>query len=104
MIRSIRWIRKSSCLSVVVLGACSGAAPQRTETPPVPQTVARVLADSSHLAALIAEGTQRSHVEQDFRYLTDVIGPRLTGTPAMRRANDWVAQKLLDVNAGRGVI
>jgi hypothetical protein len=84
---------------VAVLGACSGATTQRAETPPVPQSGARVLADSSHLAALIAEGTQRSHVEQDFRWLTDVIGPRLTGTPALRRANDWVAQKLLAYGA-----
>ena len=60
---------------------------------------AAVLADSAQIAALIAEGTQRSHVEQDFRYLTDVIGPRLTGTPAMRRANDWMAQKLLEYGA-----
>lgn len=57
---------------------------------------ARILADSSHIATLIAEGMQRSHVEQDFRYLADVIGPRLTGSAAMRRANDWVAQKLLE--------
>lgn len=94
----------SSCLSVVFLGACSGAISQKGEASPVSQMGARVLADSSHIAALIAEGTQRSHVEQDFRYLTDVIGPRLTGSPAMRRANDWVAQKLLEYGADSVVL
>lgn len=48
---------------------------------------------------LIAEGTQRSRVEGDLRFLTDVIGPRLTGSAAMRRANDWAAQKLLEYGA-----
>ena len=27
-------------------------------------------------------------------YLTDVIGPRLTGSPQMKRANDWTRDKL----------
>ncbi len=35
------------------------------------------------------EGTQRSQVMQTLSYLTDVIGPRLTGTPALKRANEW---------------
>ena len=84
-------------MTAVVVGCTRGsaAAPQ----PSVQQIGARVIADSTHIAMMIAEGTQRSHVEQDFRYLTDVIGPRLTGTAALRRANDWVAQKLLDYGA-----
>ncbi len=40
------------------------------------------------------EGLNRSHIPEDARYLTDVIGPRLTGSPAMKRANEWVAQKM----------
>ncbi len=27
-------------------------------------------------------------------YLTDVIGPRLTGSPNMKRANEWTRDKL----------
>ena len=93
----------SRCLWAAILAACSGA-PQKAEVPPVPQIGIRVLVDSAHVAALIAEGTERSRVEQDFRYLTDVIGPRLTGSPAMRRANDWVAQKLLEYGADSVVL
>lgn len=59
----------------------------------------RVLADSSHVAMLIAAGTQGSRVEADLRFLTDVVGPRLTGSPAMRRANEWAAQKLREYGA-----
>lgn len=63
-----------------------------------------MLADSSHIAALIAEGAERSRVEQDLRYLTDVIGPRLTGSAAMRRANEWAAQKLMEYGADSVVL
>jgi carboxypeptidase Q len=90
---------RAAVVAAVVLSACSGATAGRIETPAVPQMAVRVLADSAHVAALIEEGTQRSRVEADLRYLSDVIGPRLTGSPAMRRANDWVGQKLLEYGA-----
>ena len=91
---------KRIVLAVFVAVAGCGRGPAAgTPAPSVPQSGARVIADPSHIAALIAEGTQRSRVEQDYRYLTDAIGPRLTGSPAMRRANDWVAQKLLEYGA-----
>lgn len=63
------------------------------------QLGARVLADSASVAFLIAEGTQRSRVAADLEHLTDVIGPRLTGSGAMRRANEWVAAKLREYGA-----
>jgi hypothetical protein len=40
------------------------------------------------------EGFNRSQIEELGGYLTDVIGPRLTGSPAMKRANEWTASKL----------
>jgi carboxypeptidase Q len=39
------------------------------------------------------EGLNRSQIEELARHLTDVIGPRLTGSAAMRQANDWTAAK-----------
>lgn len=36
----------------------------------------------------------RSQVMETIGYLTDVIGPRLTGSPQMKRANDWTRSKL----------
>jgi len=38
------------------------------------------------------EGLDRSHVDSLAEYLTDVIGPRLTGSTGMRRADEWVTQ------------
>ncbi len=40
------------------------------------------------------EGLQRSQIEELGGYLTDVIGPRLTGSPAMMKANQWTADRL----------
>src|SRR4051794_19013180 len=40
------------------------------------------------------EGMNRSQVMQTLSYLTDVIGPRLTGSPNLRRANEWTRERL----------
>ena len=40
------------------------------------------------------EGMKRSQVMQTLEYLTDVIGPRLTASPGMRRANEWTRDRL----------
>ena len=53
------------------------------------------------VARMIDEGTKRSHVEQDLSYLLDVIGPRLSGSPEMRRANEWTQQKFKEYGMDR---
>ena len=40
------------------------------------------------------EGMNRSQVMQTLSYLTDVFGPRLTGSPNMKRANEWTRDKM----------
>jgi len=40
------------------------------------------------------EGTTRSQVMQTLSYLSDVIGPRLTASPGMKRGNDWTRETL----------
>src|SRR4030095_4364480 len=40
------------------------------------------------------EGLKRSHVMETLSYLSDVIGPRLTGSPNMKRANEWTRDQL----------
>ena len=40
------------------------------------------------------EGLNRSQVMATLSYLTDVIGPRLTGSPGLKRANEWTCQTL----------
>ena len=45
--------------------------------------------DTSGAGAIIAQAMDHSEVMANLEYLSDVIGPRLTGSPAMRAANDW---------------
>ncbi|MET0647148.1 MAG: M20/M25/M40 family metallo-hydrolase [Pyrinomonadaceae bacterium] len=40
------------------------------------------------------EGLNRSEVMRTLEHLTDVIGPRLTGSPALKRANEWTRDRL----------
>ncbi len=40
------------------------------------------------------EGLHRSQVLDTLEILTDVIGPRLTGSPALKEANEWTRDKL----------
>jgi carboxypeptidase Q len=69
--------------STILLAAAVLAAPLRAQS-----TV-----DTAGSGALIAEGLERSEVMENLRYLSDVIGPRLSGSAAMRRANEWTAQR-----------
>ena len=45
--------------------------------------------DTSGSAALIDQAMNHSEVMKNLEYLTDVIGPRLTGSAATKNANDW---------------
>ncbi|MBK6750160.1 MAG: M20/M25/M40 family metallo-hydrolase [Acidobacteria bacterium] len=45
------------------------------------------------LAKIKDEGMNRSQVMSTIRYLTDVIGPRLTNSPAQKRANRWTKEQ-----------
>ena len=40
------------------------------------------------------EGMNRSQVMETLSYLSDVIGPRLTASPNMKRSNEWTREKL----------
>lgn len=40
------------------------------------------------------EGLQNSQIPDTLSYLTDVIGPRLTASPNMKRANEWTRDTL----------
>jgi len=52
--------------------------------------------DSAGAGALIAQAMNRSEVMKNLQYLSDAIGPRLSGSQAMRKANEWVAQRFRD--------
>src|SRR5262247_4210267 len=46
------------------------------------------------IAKIRDEGLNRSKVMETLSYLSDVIGPRLTASPNMKRANNWTRDQL----------
>lgn len=54
---------------------------------------AQTTVDTTGAGAIISQAMDHSEVMKNLEYLTDVIGPRLTGSTAMRRANDWTAER-----------
>ena len=46
------------------------------------------------IAKIRDESMNRSQVLQTLSYLTDVIGPRLTNSPGMKRANEWTRDQM----------
>ncbi len=61
---------------------------------PATAQVAREAVDLSVVEAIRDEGLNRSRIPELVGHLTDVIGPRLTGSPGMMEANEWTAGKL----------
>ena len=43
-----------------------------------------------------SEGFDNSHVMDSAGYLADVIGPRLTGSPNMRQAQEWALARMTE--------
>jgi carboxypeptidase Q len=114
---SRRWVTPIAIGVVVAFVACSihrpgeqpvpitaGAhAPASAALPDTAASVAQlhlpVRADSNIVRAIFEEGMHRSHVRVDLEYLSDVVGPRLTGSPGSRRATEWTAGKFHEYGA-----
>jgi carboxypeptidase Q len=69
-----------SCLFVLFLAA----SPLAAQSPTV---------DTTGAGSIIAQAMDKSEVMQNLQYMSDAIGPRLSGSPAMKKANDWVADR-----------
>ena len=80
-------------LSIALLAGCAQPRAAATRAG-APEGQLPLQADTGSVAFLLAEGRARSSVEENLLYLTDIIGPRLSGSGAMRRANDWAAGRL----------
>jgi hypothetical protein len=50
--------------------------------------------DSVAIARILEEGTQHSQVMELLSYISDVYGPRLTGSPGFKRGAEWAKDKL----------
>lgn len=53
--------------------------------------------DLDVLARIREEGFRRSQVMEIAWHMTDVLGPRLTGSPGMRRAQQWARGKMAEL-------
>jgi carboxypeptidase Q len=60
---------------------------ERAEVPDI------AMGEAAVVEAIIEEGSQRNRVMDHLTYLCDEIGPRLTGSSNVERANHWVAEQ-----------
>jgi hypothetical protein len=68
--------------------------PTPTPTPTAQATATPPAAANDPVERIKDEGLKRSQVMQTIQHLTEVIGPRLTGSPALKRANEWTRERL----------
>ena len=59
-----------------------------------PDSAAQDRVDFSVIEKIRAEGMERSKILETFDYLVTTIGPRLTNSPAHRRAVEWTQQQM----------
>jgi hypothetical protein len=81
-----RRIASALFLSALVIQSTAFAQAPAPAAVPAP---AVYTAPKAEIDKIRDEGMNRSQVMQTLSYLTDVIGPRLTGSPNMKRANEW---------------
>jgi carboxypeptidase Q len=88
-------------LATCLLPALTAFGQTPPPTTPAPATTATPAATTAAPAAPVdpierikEEALNKSQVMATLSYLTDVIGPRLTASPNMKRANEWTKEKL----------
>lgn len=97
--RSIALGLPALLLSLPVLGQAPAKAPSRSLILPPSQIAAQMPAlpekiDNVALARIREEANARSRVMEVARYLTDITGPRLTGSPGLRVAQAYARDRL----------
>lgn len=74
--------------------ARQAASPAQSQTTTEPARPSAQTTPATVVGRIRDEGLNRSQVMQTLSYLTDIIGPRLTGSPELKRANNWTRDKL----------
>jgi carboxypeptidase Q len=62
----------------------------------IPSSFAQEKVDVGMVNRVWEEAVNRSKVMETLSYLTDVIGPRIPGTPAMKKASEWTKNKFTE--------
>jgi len=85
-------------IAVTLITPAATLAQQPASTQPSnqtnPQTQGTAPDPNDPIARIRDEGLKHSQVMETLSYLTDVIGPRLTGSPNLKRANEWTRDQL----------
>src|SRR5262245_57779782 len=87
-------------LAVLIIGGVLSTAMARQLPPPPIAAASTATVEASITEALaldqkiISEAKSGSEIMSNLTYLSDIIGPRLTGSAALKRANDWAAEKM----------
>ncbi len=79
------------CLPLVLGGVALAQAPDAASRP---RAVAEVSAAVELDRKIIADVKSKSELMKNLQYLSDVIGPRLTGSKNLEKANHWTAGKM----------
>jgi hypothetical protein len=82
---------KSACLALACAFFALTVVPGAFTQAPAPESAAK---SADAIARIRDEGLNHSQVMETLSYLTEVIGPRLTGSPNLKRANEWTRDKL----------
>jgi carboxypeptidase Q len=89
--RTIIMLRRTAAVGLLVIflfAPMTALAQQPTPTPtPTPDP-------NDPIIRIRDEGLNRSQVMDTLSYLSDVIGPRLTASPGMKRSNEWTRDQL----------
>ncbi len=94
--------RGTSCLSrlkfplIVVACLAAASATADAQSPTVPALARDTAATNAVLSRLRRLASDSSQIQRLAHSLLDSIGPRLTGTPDLKRGNDWLVRKYSD--------
>lgn len=87
---TIVWMRRAA-VALALAAAAGVLAGAQSET-----------LDSAMLGRIRDEGMNRSQVMDHISWLSDVYGPRLTGSPAMQQASEWAMKKFREWGVANG--
>lgn len=80
-------VRRYAAIVLLLIFIVSPATSLAQQTTPQPDP-------NDPIARIKDEGMNRSQVMATLSYLSDVIGPRLTNSPGMKRANEWTRDQM----------
>jgi hypothetical protein len=97
--RPARAALAAGAAALLALGGCRAAPPPPSPAPDAAAWLDRSPDALAAVRAIAARGGDSSRVADDLRHLTDVIGPRLTGSESSARAAAWGAARFRALGA-----